>query len=98
MSEGTFFILASSLSSRYFLANRDWASMNEGSYTRFPFHQVIWSYPIEGDQGCDRAHDPFDYEDDCCFSVTKVSLLRGDESVSDHRRISELLCPTSTLS
>ena len=55
--------------------------MNESHYTRFPFGQVIWGEEIEGDQGCERIHDPFDYEDDCCFSVTKVSLHPVDLSL-----------------
>jgi len=63
--------------SRYFLRKRDWASMNEGMYERFPFGQMVHHDPEEGDQGCDSGHNESSdqFANDCCAGVLLVSYF-----------------------
>ena len=60
---------------RYFLGAQNWAVLNTGPYTCFPFERFVGSDPEEGDQGFDLPHDISEYHDDCCLSVIKVIYL-----------------------
>jgi hypothetical protein len=82
---------------RYFLAERDWASYNEGAYEGFPFGWEVHCPPLEeGDQGFQRSHELDEYIDDCCRGVIKVSSPFASPTFADDfccRQMSERLYP-----